>query len=77
MAKTSGHRIWWDEELGIAIDNSERKWAEEEFAKRMQELESFYQMAVGREHRMIELKREVNLLSEELHHMTFHFRKDK
>jgi len=43
----------------------------------MQELESFYQMAVGREHRMIELKREVNLLSEELHHMTFHFRKDK
>ncbi len=34
--------------------------------KRVKELEDFYEMAIGRELRMIELKREIETLKEEL-----------
>ncbi len=48
------------------VDITERKRAEEELAQRVQELETFNRLAVGREQRMIELKRQVNQLSEQL-----------
>jgi C4-dicarboxylate-specific signal transduction histidine kinase len=43
-----------------------RRQAEEALAQRVQELETFNRLAVGRELRMIELKRQVNELSEQL-----------
>jgi PAS domain S-box-containing protein len=51
--------------LGLAVvaDISDRKNAEEQLRRTMTELERFNRLAVGREQRMIELKREVNLLS--------------
>jgi PAS domain S-box-containing protein len=52
--------------LGIFWDITERRRAEEELAQRVQELETFNRLAVGRELRMIELKRQVNELSEQL-----------
>jgi len=59
--------------LGVIRDISERKQAEQtllEHAEQLEQtnkqLETFNRMAVGREHRMIELKREINKLSEEL-----------
>jgi len=47
-------------------DITERKQAEEELQKRMNELETFYHATLGREERVIELKQEVNELSEQL-----------
>lgn len=48
------------------IDITERKKAEEELRNKMEELERFHKLTVGREMRMIELKKEVNELSEKL-----------
>jgi DNA-binding NtrC family response regulator len=39
---------------------------EKELQKRIKELEEFYAIAVGRELRMVELKKEINILKEEL-----------
>ena len=39
---------------------------ERELQKRIKELEEFYAIAVGRELRMVELKKEINILKEEL-----------
>jgi PAS domain S-box-containing protein len=46
--------------IGFMTDITERKRAEEELKKTLAELERFNRLAVGRELRMIELKREVN-----------------
>ena len=43
-----------------------RKKNEEELKNTLEELKRFNDAAVGREERMIELKREINRLSEEL-----------
>ena len=51
--------------LGLMRDIAERKAAEEELRKRTDELEKFNKLAVGRELKMIELKREINALLEE------------
>jgi PAS domain S-box-containing protein len=51
---------------GIYRDITERKKAEEELNKRIKELEDFYDLAVSREMRIIELKKEVEGLKEEL-----------
>jgi len=58
---------------GAGRDITERKCAEEEIIKgeielkkRVQELEEFYEMGIGRELRMIELKKEIAQLKEEL-----------
>ncbi len=47
-------------------DISEQKKAEDELRERMKELETFYRATLGREDRVIELKQEVNELSEQL-----------
>jgi PAS domain S-box-containing protein len=52
--------------MGNIIDISQRKQAEKEVKNRIQELEEFYDMAVGRELRNIELKKEIKKLKEEL-----------
>jgi len=51
--------------IGLFRDNSERKAAEEELKKRTDELEKFNRLAVGRELKMIKLKKEINTLLEE------------
>jgi PAS domain S-box-containing protein len=51
---------------GIDHDITERKLAEEEIKKRIDQLEEFYEMAVGRELRMIQLKKEIAELKEEI-----------
>ena len=74
-----GRRIWIrtvanpvlkDEKVvkitGNIIDITERKQAEEELHKRMNELETFYRTTLGREERVIEVKQEVNELLEQL-----------
>jgi len=48
------------------MDITERVRLEEETKKRVKELEDFYEMAVGRELKMIELKKEIERLREEL-----------
>ena len=48
------------------INLTERKQAEKELQKRMNELETFYRTTLGREERVIELKQEVNELLEQL-----------
>lgn len=52
--------------LGIARDATERKKAEKELKRRSEELEKFSKFAVGREIRMINLKKEVNELCKKL-----------
>ena len=51
---------------GIFRDVTERKRAEEEIKKRIKELEEFYDMAVGRELRMKELKEQMEEMKEEM-----------
>ena len=46
-------------------DISERKRAENELKKKNKELELFNRLAVGREIKMIELKKEINALLED------------
>ena len=46
-------------------DISERKRAESELKKKNKELELFNRLAVGRELKMIELKKEINALLED------------
>jgi len=52
--------------LGIFWDITERKKMEEKERKHLQELEVFYKASVGREERIIELKKEVEQLKKEL-----------
>jgi len=52
--------------LREAEERSARKQAEEQLKKRVKELEEFYDMAVNRELRMVELKEEIERLREEL-----------
>jgi PAS domain S-box-containing protein len=52
--------------LGIGRDITGRKQAEQELHERMAELEKFYEMAVGRELKMKELKKEMEHLKNEL-----------
>ncbi len=52
--------------FGWIYDITERKMAEDEVKAKMEELEQFSRIAVGRELRMIGLKREVNALSARL-----------
>lgn len=51
---------------GSSVDITDRKAAEEELRRRNEELERFNRASVGRELRMIELKREVNALAQAL-----------
>jgi PAS domain S-box-containing protein len=58
-----------DLSLGVtftALDITNRKRADEEIKKRVIELEDFYEMAVGRELRMKQLKEEIEELREEI-----------
>jgi PAS domain-containing protein len=52
--------------FGSTTDITERKQAEEELKKKINELETFYRATLGREERVIELKQEVNELLEQL-----------
>jgi DNA-binding NtrC family response regulator len=52
--------------LREAEERTARKQAEEQLKKRVKELEEFYDMAVNRELRMVELKEEIERLREEL-----------
>jgi PAS domain S-box-containing protein len=55
--------IQWDDRpaaMGFMTDITDRKRAEEELNQKMQDLERFSKVAVGREERMIELKQEIN-----------------
>lgn len=52
--------------LGVFRDITERKKMEKEKAQRIQDLEDFYQMAVGRELRIKELKEQIEELQERL-----------
>lgn len=52
--------------LGIARDITERKKADKKLKDMLEELKRYKEMTVGRENRMIELKKEVNKLSQEL-----------
>lgn len=46
--------------------NGELRKSEEELRRKVQELQEFYDIAVGRESRMLELKREIEHLQEQL-----------
>jgi len=50
--------------IGFFRDTTERKTAEEEIKKKTDELEKFNKLAVGRELKMIKLKKEINALLE-------------
>lgn len=52
--------------LREAEERTARQQAEEQLKKRFKELEEFYDMAVGRELKMVELKEEIERLKEEL-----------
>ncbi len=51
--------------VGVSVDITKRKQVEEDLIKRNEELELFNKMAVGRELKMIDLKKEINNLLEE------------
>jgi PAS domain S-box-containing protein len=52
--------------IEVINDITDRKKSEEELIKRIRELEEFYELAVGRELRMMELKEEIEKLKSEL-----------
>ncbi|MFQ6136849.1 MAG: PAS domain-containing protein [Candidatus Hydrothermarchaeales archaeon] len=52
--------------VGISHDITERKRAEEELNRKMEELERFTKLAVGRELKMVELKKRIKDLEEKL-----------
>jgi len=52
--------------VGLLRDTTERKAVEAEIKEKADELEKFNRLAVGRELKMIELKKEINVLLEEL-----------
>lgn len=56
------------EEIMLAVSNdiTDRKYAEEELKKKLEDLERFNRIAVGRELRMVELKEELRKLEEKL-----------
>jgi hypothetical protein len=55
--------------LEIDIDITKHKQAEEEIKKRVKELEEFYDMAVGRELRMKEIKETMEDMKEEIENL--------
>jgi PAS domain S-box-containing protein len=48
--------------IGVATDITERKLAEKELRNKMNEMERFHRLTIGREIKMIELKKEINAL---------------
>lgn len=52
--------------LGVARDITEQKKVQKELQKRIKELEEFYDIAIGRELKMIELKNEISELKNRL-----------
>ena len=52
--------------LGVIIDISEQRWAEEILKRKSHQFEHFNQLMVDRELKMVELKKEVNELLEKL-----------
>jgi len=52
--------------IATFLDITERREAEEEIQKRIKDLENFYDMAIGREIRMKELKDQIKALKQEL-----------
>ena len=58
-------------------DVTERRRAREEIKKRVEELEEFYEMAVGRELRMAELKGQMDELKEEMEKLHEELKKNK
>jgi PAS domain S-box-containing protein len=52
--------------IGIGIDITERKWAEEQVAQQLDELRRWQAVTLGREGRVAELKREVNAFAARL-----------
>lgn len=52
--------------VSIIRDITERKQIEKELAEKLQEMERFHSLAVGREKRVAKLKMKINKLSKEL-----------
>jgi len=52
--------------LGVIMDISEQKWAEEILKRKANQFEHFNSLMVDRELKMVELKKEVNILLEKL-----------
>ncbi len=52
--------------VGTHVDFTERKLAEDEIKTRVEDLEEFYKMSIGRETKMIELKKEIMKLKAKL-----------
>jgi hypothetical protein len=48
--------------LGWLLDITDRKMVEEEIKQKYEELNRFHKIAIGRELKMIELKKEINAL---------------